>query len=504
MPNVGTSQVIRFATFEVDPQAQELRKGGLRLKLTGQPFQVLAILLERPGAVVTREELQKRLWPDTFVDVDHNLNTAINKIREALGDSSENPRFIETLPRRGYRFIAPVRLTDSGNGGTQRAKLTADLDESPGKPELDRRSNARMFPVWTSIVLGLAVFAVGTWWALWRPTRTLLDGSTQLSANSEANEQYNLAFHFIAVENDIPLARKTCERAIALDPNFTHAHVQHAVFSIIEVWAGYSNDPSIVLKAEQEIHGAEGKLPDSDGSLLMAKTAVYLAQGRLDRIPVTKLAAFTRRGGDPTWLATLRMLAGRTDEGIAMLRESLERNPMHNSARMFMGEMLRTRGDTADAIRALQRTLQQGPRNATAAVYLTLAYLDAGKTDEAEALLLGMRPEFEKNFAWRCAWGILLAAQGKQSEAAAIMDEETLKFARLTWTVWCSVAEFYALQRDRDKAIEWLQFAVERGDERAFYFRRNPRFASLRDDARFQLLLQNVESRQAAFRQTAE
>src|SRR5262245_59730421 len=105
MPNqVSTNNVIRFATFEVDLQSQQLHKGGRRRKLTGQPFQVLAILLEQPGIVVTREELQKRLWPDTFVDVDHNLNTAINKIREALGDSSENPRFVETLPRRGYRF----------------------------------------------------------------------------------------------------------------------------------------------------------------------------------------------------------------------------------------------------------------------------------------------------------------------------------------------------------------------------------------------------------------
>src|SRR5262249_52188269 len=113
MPNqVGTSQMIRFAAFEVDLQAQELRRGGLRLKLSGQPFQVLAILLAQPGTVVTREELQKRLWPDTFVDVDHNLNTAINKIREALGDSSENPCFVETLPRRGYRFIAPVSGVD--------------------------------------------------------------------------------------------------------------------------------------------------------------------------------------------------------------------------------------------------------------------------------------------------------------------------------------------------------------------------------------------------------
>ena len=97
---------IRFATFDVDLQAEELHKGGLKLKLSGQPFQVLAILLEQPGAVVTREELQTRLWPDTFVDVDHNLNAAINKIRETVGDSADNPRFVETMPRRGYRFIA--------------------------------------------------------------------------------------------------------------------------------------------------------------------------------------------------------------------------------------------------------------------------------------------------------------------------------------------------------------------------------------------------------------
>src|SRR5215472_2353800 len=134
---VGTSQVIRFSTFEVDLRAYELRKGGLRLKLTGQPFQVLAILLEQPGTVVTREEFQKRLWPDTFVDVDHNLNTAINKIREALGDSSENPRFVETLPRRGYRFIAPVTVNGTAvvadptenrpNGGPESAAKTKSL-----------------------------------------------------------------------------------------------------------------------------------------------------------------------------------------------------------------------------------------------------------------------------------------------------------------------------------------------------------------------------------------
>src|SRR5467141_393158 len=105
-----SARLVRFGSFEVDLQSGELRKSGQKLKLSGQPFQVLAILLEHPGEVVTREQLQKRLWPDTFVDVDHNLNTAINKIREILGDSAERPRFVETLPRRGYRFIGELEL----------------------------------------------------------------------------------------------------------------------------------------------------------------------------------------------------------------------------------------------------------------------------------------------------------------------------------------------------------------------------------------------------------
>ena len=104
------SRVARFGVFEIDLSAGELRKNGVKQRLQGQPFQVLTVLLERAGEVVTREELQQKLWPsDTFVDFDHSLNTAINKVREALGDSASSPRFVETLARRGYRFIAPVQ-----------------------------------------------------------------------------------------------------------------------------------------------------------------------------------------------------------------------------------------------------------------------------------------------------------------------------------------------------------------------------------------------------------
>src|SRR6476661_3813358 len=102
-----------FGVFELDVRAGELRKRGLRVRLQQQPFQVLVMLLEHAGQVVGREELQKRLWPaDTFVDFDHGLNKAISKIREALGDSAESSRFVETVGRRGYRFLADVRAAD--------------------------------------------------------------------------------------------------------------------------------------------------------------------------------------------------------------------------------------------------------------------------------------------------------------------------------------------------------------------------------------------------------
>jgi DNA-binding winged helix-turn-helix (wHTH) protein len=111
-PKAGR-RIVRFGVFEADLLAGELRKSGLRIRLQEQPFQVLALLVEHPGDVVNREQLRERLWPaDTFVDFDHSLNTAINKIREALGDSAVNPRFVETVARRGYRFIAPVETDD--------------------------------------------------------------------------------------------------------------------------------------------------------------------------------------------------------------------------------------------------------------------------------------------------------------------------------------------------------------------------------------------------------
>jgi TolB-like protein/Tfp pilus assembly protein PilF len=123
----------KFGTFEVDLRARELRKGGIRIRLQDQPFEILAMMLERPGDVVTREELSRRLWPaGTFVDFEHSLNAAVKRLRAALGDEADNPRFVETLHRRGYRFIAPVASSEKDNGAHR-----STSGPGPARPHAD-------------------------------------------------------------------------------------------------------------------------------------------------------------------------------------------------------------------------------------------------------------------------------------------------------------------------------------------------------------------------------
>jgi Tol biopolymer transport system component/DNA-binding winged helix-turn-helix (wHTH) protein len=151
--------VVRFGLFELDLDSRELRKSGARIKLQEQPFQILALLVERPGAIVTREELQKKLWPgDTFVDFDLSLNSAVKKLRQALNDDSENPRFVETLYRRGYRFIAPVHLADSSH----QIQLVESRSGSASLAE-PKPIQAGFKPIIVAAVVALLLITVAVW-----------------------------------------------------------------------------------------------------------------------------------------------------------------------------------------------------------------------------------------------------------------------------------------------------------------------------------------------------
>src|SRR5215472_17023261 len=155
----GQRHFFRFGVFEIDLVAGEIRKAGMRLKLAPQPFQVLQALLEHPQQVVTREELRERVWPDnTFVDYELALKKAINRLREVLGDSAENPRFVETLPRRRYRLIAPVEILRSA--GDPPAMAAAEVVSQDSSKPVARPSAALFKKVSTRTRLLFAALAV--------------------------------------------------------------------------------------------------------------------------------------------------------------------------------------------------------------------------------------------------------------------------------------------------------------------------------------------------------
>lgn len=167
-PESPAPEVFAFGLFEADLKAEELRKNGRRVRLQGQPFRVLAILLEHPGEVVTREHIQKRLWDEnTTVDFDHSLGIAVNKLRDALGDSADNPRFIETLARKGYRFIAPVTAVTRAASGTAPIVAVAAPSSLPADvlPEKQRGNTA----VWVFAAIAACLLAALTA-ALFRPS----------------------------------------------------------------------------------------------------------------------------------------------------------------------------------------------------------------------------------------------------------------------------------------------------------------------------------------------
>jgi len=157
---VSPPRLIRFGIFELDLRSGELRKQGRKVRLEGQPVQILVCLLEIPGELVSREALHAKLWPaDTFVNLEHGLNVAVKRLRHALGDSAANPRFVETLPRRGYRFIAPVQAVDEGKGASEPQE--PDTDAEAPVAQYDRRWP----PAWRRYAYGLLVALAA--WAGW-------------------------------------------------------------------------------------------------------------------------------------------------------------------------------------------------------------------------------------------------------------------------------------------------------------------------------------------------
>lgn len=315
MEHATVPHSVRFGVFEVDLRAGELRKGGLRIRLQEQPFQVLSMLLEQPGEVVTRAELQKKLWPhDTFVDFDHGVNTAINKIRQALGDTVETPRFVETVARRGYRFIAPVEVMPN-DGKAQNGAADPTPSETAAHHEHSRSKRRIWWSIvaawWPGIALVVSACAILGYWVAQPPPAPRVTQIVRLT-HDRLNKGGILATDGTRVyfSEQSPLGAWMATIVLANGGETTTMHTSLDQAMVTDV----SADGSEVLV--KEVHGEEpeGKLwavPSVGGSprplgKLVAREATWSPNGqKLLFLHESELFIAQADGSDPHKLLTL-------------------------------------------------------------------------------------------------------------------------------------------------------------------------------------------------------
>ena len=322
----------------------------------------------------------------------------------------------------------------------------------------------------------------------------LSDGSRP-SQNPEANEYYEKSLLYGgAGTGDALQARRMVERALALDPKFAAARAEYSFLHVLPILVGESTDPNLLYKAEEQVHQALLDDPEC-GRAHSVLALVYLLQGRKDLIPGEIEKALKANPDDVTahdWFLLYHQINGDYAQAIQAARQMITRWPLYWPAHLDLGELLRQQGDVAGAIREQERVLEQAPQNNGAVVFLAHAYMDAGDLPNARRTLeRSARPDY----GVRGHRALLLALEGKKMEAIRQMDADVQAWLAISYLGPLLAAEFYAVLREPDKALEWLDRAVRLGDDREEWFRRDPLLANIRNHERFQQMLQSVAYR---------
>ena len=575
-----TNQAARsycFGVFEVDSRAGEVRKRGRKIRLQDQPFQVLVMLLEHPNQVVTREEFQKNLWGgDTFVDFDHGLNKAINKIREALGDSPQNPCFIETVSRRGYRFVAPVRevaRTAHPSGRTMLAvlpfkELSGDAEQeyfAEGLTEEMITQLGRLHPRGLGVIArtsamrykhaGKNISEIGTELGV----DYLLQGSVRRAADriritaqlvqvSDGTQIWAESYErgladIFAIQRNVaesvarslalelfPTTERTLGSAALPDPAALEAYLRgryhwHRLSedglqkSVSYFQLAIEKDPKFALAysalAEVQILVAFiGLLPSSDVIPQARQATLQALAINEDLAEAHASLASINKNFDWDWLGAEKEY-----------KRSIELNPNNANARWGFADLLSALGRVEEAMEQIQRakeldpfslvvnvqiswtlfmareyarskeqslkTIAMEPEFAAAHFGLGLALEQTGKMHEAILAFEKARDRSEGNSIGIAGLGHAYSQAGRPEDARAIL--EGLKSASaVRYVSPYAFAIVHAGLGENDLAIGNLQQAFELHDVWLVWLKRDPRFDNLHQDARFQNLFSRM------------
>jgi TolB-like protein/DNA-binding winged helix-turn-helix (wHTH) protein/Tfp pilus assembly protein PilF len=492
-----------FGVFELDPRSGELRKHGLRVRLQEQPFQVLAMLVEHSGEVITREELQKRLWPaDTFVDFDHGLNKAINKIRDALSDSPESPRFVETVARRGYRFLAGVKVIDAVVERSEPAtqpQHTPELDgllDSAHKPaELKRGSSAWKISVALLLILitSLTVWKVHPWNRPSPVIRSLAVLPLE-SLSSDASQDYFADGMTDELISD--LGQISALRVISRTSAMTYKHARKPlpqiarelnVDAIVEGTVLRSGDQvritAQLIEASTDKHlwsqSYEGELRDT--LALQNKVASAIAdQIRINLNPQEQATLKNAKVVNPeayeSYLKGRYFWNKRTADGLkvalAYFNQAVDEDPKYAQAYSGLADTYALLGDWQYAVLTPKEALPKAKAvaiqaleldNALGEAHNSLAFvldgfdwdLDAGGKEFRRAI--DLNPSYATAHHW-FAWHLSLL--GRYDEAVAEMSKaESLD--PLSLIINADLAELLVLAHSYDESIQQSRKTIE-------------------------------------------
>jgi DNA-binding winged helix-turn-helix (wHTH) protein/tetratricopeptide (TPR) repeat protein len=515
----GTYRPVRsasFGSFEVDFRAGELSKQGRRIRLQDQPLHVLSALLEHPGQVVTREELRQRLWPgDTFVDFDHGLNNAINRLRDVLGDSAETPTYIETIPRRGYRFIAPVQTasavparagspTHEAPTAPAEATATAPVDatlslRAVGGPvsatvaERAQLETSRIRRVMGAVAVGLAgvLIMVLVGLAVWPRDRQPAQAQrVTASTNPQAVEQYLRAKPYFGVgkaeDNEAAITR--LEKAVALDPSFAAAYAALGNAYRMRSTDLEPHNP----EWEEKAFAAVQRALQLDPSL----TEGYVVRARLLWTPRNHWAheravqEFRRAltldanlSEAHHHLGDIYNHVGLLDRAVDELQKAVALDPFNTAARFRIGVNLLYRGRYDESLTALRDAQRYNPGLWT--FQTSFALFQLGRRQEArERIAEFLRDESRRDAGGLLAsiQGLLAAADGDAGAAERSVREAMGRgqgYSHFHHTEYV-VAATYARLGKPELAVKHLQRAADNGFPCYALFEQDTNFDGLR------------------------
>lgn len=501
--------IARFGLFRVDLEERVLTRKGVRVKLQEKPFQILVLLLERSGEIVTREELKTVLWSgDTFVEFDDGLNTAIKKLRVALDDPSDNPVYIETVPRRGYRFLAPVQSESSGYPLAGNAPLPS---VSPlAQPALEKPVRRR-WTVWLTASIGVAALVVGsvTIWVR-NKTRTqiiatkvsanlaprdLALSATSRSVDPQAYDEYLQGRRYWRERTSAALAQAVDHfgRAIDRDPNYAAAYAALANCYVVYPMLSAVSKESAHVKARQAATKAL-QLDDSlaEAHLAMAEISLYsdwdfpAAEKEFKRA----LELDSSNAQAHQWYAEFLSLMGRHAEAIAEIQTAEKLDPLAMIIYHQAGQVFQAARQYDQALEQYRRALQVQPGFGPTYSEMAVAYRRQGHYEAS------LEADRQADLYWNPGGTSLRdlekVARAYRKSGARGYRLAMLEFARKHPGPTYHFAWDYAQLGDNEQALQWLQKSFQAREIEILGVRNDPEFDSLRSDPRFQQLVRAI------------